>query len=95
MVLMKDPFNLKGKTAIVTGGNGGIGKGIARGLASAGCQIVVAGRDEEKTSRTVQEIREEFGIRALGIQADEAKEEEIRVLRLTGIKILKREFCQG
>ncbi|MBP1718264.1 MAG: kduD [Deltaproteobacteria bacterium] len=77
---MKDPFNLKGKTAIVTGGNGGIGKGIARGLASAGCQIVVAGRDEEKTARTVQEIREEFGIRALGIQADVAQEEEIRLL---------------
>ena len=44
-------FNLKGKVAIVTGGNGGIGLGMARGLASAGARIVVAARSTEKVER--------------------------------------------
>ena len=42
-------FNLKGKVAIVTGGNGGIGLGMARGLADAGASIVVAARDTAKS----------------------------------------------
>ncbi len=41
-------FDLAGKVAIVTGGNGGIGLGMARGLASAGAGVVLAGRNPEK-----------------------------------------------
>jgi 2-deoxy-D-gluconate 3-dehydrogenase len=41
-------FDLSGKTALVTGGNGGIGLGMARGLASAGANIVLVGRDRAK-----------------------------------------------
>ncbi len=41
-------FDLSGKTAIVTGGNGGIGLGMARGLASAGANIAVAARNADK-----------------------------------------------
>ena len=39
-------FDLKGKVAVITGGNGGIGLGMARGIASCGASIVIAGRDE-------------------------------------------------
>jgi hypothetical protein len=43
-------FDLGGSVAIVTGGNGGIGLGIARGLADAGAAIAIVGRDEAKLS---------------------------------------------
>ena len=42
-------FDLSGKVAVVTGGNGGIGLGMAQGMASCGAAIVIAGRDEAKT----------------------------------------------
>ncbi len=67
---MKHLFNLEGKVTIVTGGNSGIGNGIARGLASAGSAVVVAARNEAKTAEAVEEIKETFGVKAVGIQVD-------------------------
>ncbi len=61
-----DLFDLHGKVAIVTGGNGGIGLGIARALASAGADVAIAGRNEDKTSTAVQEL----GGNALGLRID-------------------------
>ena len=75
---MKDLFNLKGKVAIVTGGNGGIGKRIALGFAGMGADIVIAARNQEKIDSTVHEIKEASGGRVLGIQVDVVKEEKIR-----------------
>jgi 2-deoxy-D-gluconate 3-dehydrogenase len=49
-------FDLKGKVAIVTGGNGGIGLGMARGLAAAGARVVVAGRNAIKSAAAAKEI---------------------------------------
>ena len=49
-------FDLKGKVAIVTGGNGGIGLGMARGLAAAGARVVVAGRDQKKSQAAVADL---------------------------------------
>src|SRR3954467_8125902 len=46
--LMTTPFDLTGRVAIVTGGNGGIGLGIAQALASAGCNVSIWGRNAEK-----------------------------------------------
>lgn len=51
-------FDLKGKVAVVTGGNGGIGFGMARGLASAGAQVVIAGRNQHKSEAAVAQLRE-------------------------------------
>jgi 2-deoxy-D-gluconate 3-dehydrogenase len=49
-------FDLQGKVAVVTGGNGGIGLGMARGLAAAGAKVVVAGRNKEKSAAAAKEI---------------------------------------
>ena len=49
-------FDLEGKTALVTGGNGGIGLGMARGLAAAGAAVAIAGRDARKNKEAVKSL---------------------------------------
>jgi 2-deoxy-D-gluconate 3-dehydrogenase len=75
---MRSAFSLEGKVAIVTGGNGGIGKGIARGFAAAGGDIVIAARNQAKTAEAEREIKEEFGVRVLGVQIDVREEGDIQ-----------------
>ena len=60
-------FDLKGRVAFITGGNGGIGLGMAKGLASAGATIVIAGRDKAKAKTALAELA------ALGAKADFAE----------------------
>ena len=50
------PFDLSGKVAIVTGGNGGIGLAMAKGLVGAGASIVVAGRNAQKNATAVDAL---------------------------------------
>ena len=63
------PFDLSGKVAIVTGGNGGIGLGMARGLAQAGAAVAIVGRNEAKSSAAVAELVQ-GGARAISVVAD-------------------------
>jgi 2-deoxy-D-gluconate 3-dehydrogenase len=49
-------FDLAGRVALVTGGNGGIGLGMARGLAKAGARIVIAARNAEKSAAAKAEL---------------------------------------
>lgn len=62
-------FDLTGKVAIVTGGNGGIGLGMARGLADAGASIVIAARDEAKSASAAAELSRR-GVRAVAVATD-------------------------
>lgn len=72
-------FELKGRVAVVTGGNGGIGLGMARGLAKAGAAVVVAARDRAKSAAAVTELAA-LGARALAIEVDVADEASCRAL---------------
>ena len=64
-------FDLGGKVAIVTGGNGGIGLGMAQGLAEAGADIAIVGRNEAKSAAAVAELKQ-AGARAISVTADVA-----------------------
>jgi 2-deoxy-D-gluconate 3-dehydrogenase len=64
-------FDLTGRVAIVTGGNGGIGLGMARGLAAAGAKIAVASRDEAKSKAALADLGTESCLFPLDV-ADEA-----------------------
>jgi 2-deoxy-D-gluconate 3-dehydrogenase len=70
-------FDLHGKVAIVTGGNGGIGLGIARGLGQAGAAVAIAGRNEDKTRAAVADL-ESCGIRALAVRVDVTDPDQVR-----------------
>lgn len=70
-------FDLSGKVAIVTGGNGGLGLAMAQGLAGAGANIVVAARDADKTREALSQI-EAQGVRGKGVQVDVTQESEIQ-----------------
>jgi 2-deoxy-D-gluconate 3-dehydrogenase len=66
-------FDLSGRVAVITGGNGGIGLGIARGLAEAGASVVIAGRNKTKNTQALQQI-EDLGARAMAVAVDVTNE---------------------
>jgi 2-dehydro-3-deoxy-D-gluconate 5-dehydrogenase len=70
-------FQLEGRVAIVTGGNGGIGLGMARGLARAGARVVIAARDEAKSKDAVKEL-EALGPGARAVTTDVTDEAAVR-----------------
>jgi len=72
-------FDLKGKVAIVTGGNGGIGLGMARGLAGAGARVVVAARNADKSNAAVRELRA-LGSDSLAVGVDVNDERAVDAL---------------
>jgi 2-dehydro-3-deoxy-D-gluconate 5-dehydrogenase len=78
------PFDLSGKVAVVTGGNGGIGLGMARGLAAAGAKVVVAGRNARKSAAAAKEIG------GIAIEADVLNETDCRALMAKTVASLGR-----
>ena len=68
-------FDLKGKVAVITGGNGGIGLGMAQGIASLGAVIVIAGRNEAKAAAALKTLHD-MGAEASFIVADVTKKAE-------------------
>ena len=86
-------FDLHGKVAVVTGGNGGIGFGMAHGLARAGASIAVVARNQEKSTAAVQVLRD-LDIQAQAFQVDVTNADAVSemvdavVAALGGIDIL-------
>ena len=73
-------FDLKGKVALVTGGNGGIGLGIARGLAAAGASVAIVGRNRKKTAAAAGYLADFFQTGALSLVADISKADQTEKL---------------
>ena len=72
-------FDLTGKVALVTGGNGGIGLGMALGLARAGARVVVAARNAAKSEGAVAQLRE-AGSDSFAVSADVTDEASVQQL---------------
>jgi 2-dehydro-3-deoxy-D-gluconate 5-dehydrogenase len=72
-------FNLTGKVAVITGGNGGIGLGMAEGIASLGANIVIAGRDAHKATTALATLHE-MGVKAEFVAADVTKKSSCQTL---------------
>src|SRR5208283_5443281 len=70
-------FDLQGKVAVVTGGNGGIGRGIALGLAQAGASIAILARNEEKNRAVVEEVKE-HNVPVIAVPLDVTKRATLR-----------------
>lgn len=80
-------FDLTGKVAIVTGGNGGIGLGMAIGLAEAGATVAVVGRNAEKLAQAVSDI-EAVGGKAVSFTCDVSDSEACKALVPTVVEKL-------
>lgn len=86
-------FDLSGRVAVITGGNGGIGLGIASALAEAGAAVAIAGRQPGKSRRAVARLIK-AGRRAMAVNVDVANESSCEAMllevaeRLGGIDIL-------
>lgn len=63
-------FDLTGRVAIVTGGSKGLGEAIAAGLASAGADVLVTGRDAATAAAAADRIAKDYGRKAIGVAAD-------------------------
>ncbi|HYJ39623.1 MAG TPA: glucose 1-dehydrogenase [Steroidobacteraceae bacterium] len=69
-------FDLQDKVAVITGGNGGIGFGMAQGLATEGARIVIAARNAAKSAAAV-ELLKSSGAQALAIEVDVTNEDSV------------------
>src|SRR5512147_493809 len=72
---------MRGRICLVTGGTNGIGKSTAQGLAQMGAMVIIVGRDAQKTSKVVKEIRAASGNTGVGsMLADLSSQQEVRQL---------------
>jgi 2-dehydro-3-deoxy-D-gluconate 5-dehydrogenase len=77
---MSSAFDLNGRVAVVTGGNGGIGLGMAQGLAKAGAHVVVAARDAQKSRAALDRLEASGGAPHAALAVDVLSKESVEQL---------------
>ncbi|OZE80016.1 3-oxoacyl-ACP reductase [Rhodococcus sp. 15-649-1-2] len=87
--MSKNPFDLTGRTAIVTGGNQGLGRAFAFGLAAAGAHVAIAGRSAERNDKVVAEAAAE-GYTFEAITADITERADIERMTAEALEKLGR-----
>jgi NAD(P)-dependent dehydrogenase (short-subunit alcohol dehydrogenase family) len=74
---VRELFDLGGRVAIVTGGGSGIGRQMAQALGELGADLVLCARKAERCEQAAAELREELGVRALGLRCNVADQGEV------------------
>ena len=83
-------LELTGKAAIVTGGSRGIGKAVARELASEGADVVIVARGREALEETARELAQETGRRVAPVPADTGSDDSVRAMVAEAVRVLGR-----
>lgn len=81
-----EQFDLKGRTAVITGGSKGLGFAMAAGLASAGADVMLVNRNAEAGKSSASQLAKDFGVRALSYGADITVREEVEAMTRTAIE---------
>src|SRR5690348_13197587 len=71
------PFDLTGKVGLVTGGNSGIGLGMAKGLAAAGADVCIWGINEQKNAAAAEQLKQ-YGTRVVALHCDVGDRDQVR-----------------
>jgi NAD(P)-dependent dehydrogenase (short-subunit alcohol dehydrogenase family) len=74
--MTKSYFDLSGKVALITGGNSGIGLGMAEALTQAGADVCILGRNEKKNEAAEKKLKS-YGPRVLALKCDVSDEEQV------------------
>lgn len=83
------PFDLSGKVVLVTGGNGGIGLGMAQAVAAAGADIVIWGTNQDKNDRAADSLTK-YGVKILTQKVDVSHEESVVAALQQAVKKMGR-----
>ncbi len=70
-------FSLEGRVALITGGNGGLGRAVALGFQDAGARVAVTGRSPEKNAAIARELSDPAGVYALDVRDEAAVEHTV------------------
>lgn len=81
-----DLFNLKGRSALVTGGSRGLGKAMARGFAECGAKVMICSRSEEELQSAVREISDGLDAEVRYVVTDMSKRDEVDALAAAALE---------